>query len=299
MSADQTRELVFRLIGSTEALAALAAALRLRVSGQEAPPDVQASLEEVVDALGVRKTLDDASPEQLAAMLAPIRSLLLQSVDFLTDPSRAPGWSYTDAELLQSTGRTSAAFAGVVEQVLVPRLDGLGEALARPGAAFLDVGVGVAALAIAMCRTFPHLSVVGIDSWDYPLSLARRNVEDAGFTERIELRQQPAQELADAEAFDLTFVAGPFLPPAVLDDALARVFAATRRGAWVMFGMYQGTSELDSALARLRTARSGGALLRPEEAEARLGRAGFVDVARITENIGMPAMLVVGRRPSH
>jgi SAM-dependent methyltransferase len=296
MGADAFRELTVRLGSSTEAMAALGAALRLRVSGEEAPPEVQAALDEVVAALGLEELLAGATPEQLAAMLAPIRALFLQSVDLLTDPARAPGWAYADAELLESQGRSSAGFARVIRDVLAPTLPGLEEALGRPGSMFVDVGVGVGGLAIEMCRVWPSLRVVGIDPWDYVLTIARRNVAAAGLGDRIELRQLGVEELDYEASADLVFLPGPFLPASVLEPAVERTRAAIRPGGWVILGMYGGGGRLEDGLARLRTARSGGALFTAEQAEALLERSGFADVRTVPGGIAIPGLLVAGRR---
>jgi precorrin-6B methylase 2 len=295
VAQESIRDLAAGLATSTEALAALGAALRLRASGQQAPPEVQACLDEVVQALGAGEVLASASPDELGRALAPIQALFLQSVDLLTDPTRAPGWTYTDVELLESLGQNSAVFAEIVRDVLAPRLEGLEEALARPGAAFLDVGVGVAALSIAMCRLFPGLRAVGIDPWELALELARRNVAAAGLVDRVELRRQAAEELEDDAVFDLAFLAGPFLGSGVVDAACERVHAAVRPGGWVLFGMYRGAGPLETALAHLRTARSGGAVLDAAEGERRLAAGGFVDVRTFAAELGIPSQLVVGR----
>ena len=206
----EIQQVGMRLSAQAEALAALAAALRLRQSKSEAAPEVQAALDEVVAALGLTDALESASPAELAAALAPIRALFLQANDLLTDPARAPGWSYTDADVLESLGRTSAGFAGVLRDTVAPQLDGLEERLAAEGASFLDVGVGVAGLAIAMAGQWPNLRVVGIDPWEPSLALARANVSAAGLDDRIELRGARAEELDDRHAFDLAFLPAPF-----------------------------------------------------------------------------------------
>jgi predicted RNA methylase len=296
MPEESLHDVAARLTTSTEALAALGAALRLKASGQEAPAQVQACLDEVAEALGVGGALSSASPDELGRALAPIRALFLQSVDLLTDPTRAPGWTYTDVELLESLGQNSAVFAEIVRDVLAPELEGLANALAGPDGAFLDVGVGVAALSIAMCRVFPGLRAVGIDPLEVALELARRNVAAAGLDNRIELRRQAVEELEDESAFELAFLAGPFLGSAVIDVACQRVHAALRPGGWVLFGMYRGAEPLENALADLRTARSGGAVLDAPEAERRLAKAGFVDVRTFAAELGIPSMLVVGQR---
>jgi len=296
MPEESLRDVAARLAASTEALAALGAALRLRASGQEAPPQVQACLDEVAAALGVREALASSSPEELGRALAPIRALFLESVDLLTDPTRTPGWTYTDVELLQSLGQNSAVFAEVVRDALAPQLEGLDEALRRPGAAFLDVGVGVAALSIAMCRLLPGLRAVGIDPWEVALDLARRNVTAAELDDRIELRRQAVEDLEDDSAYELAFLSGPFLGSGVVEIACERVHAALRPGGWVLFGMYRGAEPLETALAHLRTARSGGAVLDSAEAERRLAGAGFVDVRTFAAELGIPSLLVAGRR---
>lgn len=297
MERSELAELSERLSVATEALAALGAALRLRVSGERAPDDVQSSLDQIVDALGVRAALEAATPEYLAEILAPIRALFLESVDLLTDPSRAPGWAYADADLLESLGRSSA---GIAEELraLASTLPGLADSLDRPGAAFLDVGVGVAATSIAMCEIWPCLRVVGIDPYELALSLARRNVERAGLADRVELRRQGVEQLEDEACFDLAWLAGPFLSRSALETGLERVLRALRPGGWAVLGLYADEDPLRAGLARLRTARFGGTILHPDEGEALLRDAGFLDVRAIRAEVSTSAVDVVGRRPA-
>ena len=291
-----TREVSARLAAQTEALAALGAWLHLRSTGTTAVPDVERALEEVVSALGLTEALAAASASELAAALSPVRAVFLQAVDLLSDPARAPGWSYTDADVLQSQGQASAAFAGVIRHVVAPALPGLGERLAAHDAAFLDVGVGVGALAVAMSREWPAMRVVGIDTWDVALSIARRNVADAGLEGRIELRQTPVEELVESRAFDLVWLPGPFLPRNVLVAALGRVREALRPGGWVILALDGGQDELSVALGRLRAVRSGGVALDADEALSLLAESGLVEASAITAQIGLPSLLVAGRR---
>jgi SAM-dependent methyltransferase len=288
--------LVARLGASTEALAALGALLRLRVSGQEAPSEVQASLAEVAAALGIDEELDRADPRELAAHLAPIRALLLEAVDLVSDPTRAPGWTVTDVELLESLGRSSAAVAEELAAVAAAHEE-LADALRRPGAAFLDVGVGVGAIAIEMCRQWPELRAVGIDPFDTALALARRNVAQAELEPRIELRRQGVEELADVEAYDLAWLPGPFLSRRALDAGLGSVLRALRPGGYAVLGIYYGRDPLDAALAHLRTARAGGAILGLDEAASLLAAAGFEHVETSPARGEEPAVNVAGRRP--
>jgi SAM-dependent methyltransferase len=286
-----------RLAAQTEALAALGAWLHLRSTGARAVPEIDRALDEVLSALGLGVALEAASPSELVAVLSPIRAVFLQAVDLISDPGRAPGWSHTDADILESFGRTSAGFARVLQERVAPQLDGLAERLDAPDAAFLDVGCGVAALAIAMAEQWPRLQVVGIDPWEPSLALARANVRAAGLEHRVALRNLGVEDLADEDAFDLAFLPGPFLPRLALEAALGRIRQALRPGGWAMIGLYRGQDALDEALARLRATRSGGSSPTPAEAVRLLRTAGFEGTAEFVAELGIPSALAVGRRP--
>lgn len=68
------------------------------------------------------------------------------------DDDPAPGIAADEALLAQ--GRASAQGASTFAQFGLPRLSGLAEMLARPNARILDVGTGVAALAVAYAELF-------------------------------------------------------------------------------------------------------------------------------------------------
>lgn len=169
--------------------------------------------------------------------------------------------------------------------------------MAQPGTAFLDVGTGVAALAIAMCRLWPSLQVVGIDPSEHALALAREHVAAADANGQVELRQASVEDLADAEQFDLAWVPTFFISGAVLEHAIARVHTALRPGGWAALGLYArpGVPFID-ALADLRTVRQGGAQRTPHELAASLMNAGFSDVAIHSSADWTPPMVFVAGR---
>ncbi len=87
------------------------------------------------------------------ALLAEVRSAYLQSREMIDAAKRrtlAGGWYYTDPEILEAQGTPGGLLFYMLAQMLFPRLDGLQEALQRPGATFLDVGTGVGAIAITI-----------------------------------------------------------------------------------------------------------------------------------------------------
>jgi ubiquinone/menaquinone biosynthesis C-methylase UbiE len=177
-----------------------------------------------------------AQPPALDALRGGIRSDLMQANAYLDSATRGArrGWRHEDPVLLQAQGDNSSQFAFGLARRIAPQLGDLSARLASPGARLLDVGTGVASLSIALCRAFPHASVVGLDVADVPLSLARQNVARAGLEERVELRKLAAQDLRDEAAFDLAWLPSIFLPSEVVPAAIARVRAALRPGGYLL-----------------------------------------------------------------
>jgi SAM-dependent methyltransferase len=119
--------------------------------------------------------------------------------------------------------------------------------------------VGVAGLSIAMAHLWPSLRVVGIDPWPPALFLARENVQRAGLRDRIVLREQVVEDLADTEAFDLVWLPSAFIPAKAIPPACENVCRALRPGGWLLFAMATpGTDPLTASLVRLRTVLWGG-----------------------------------------
>ncbi|MGD9528763.1 SAM-dependent methyltransferase [Pseudonocardia sp.] len=285
-----------RLNVSVEALAALTAELRVRAEGLEPAPEVRAALADVVAALGVGD-LDDLAPAQLGPVVGFSRAFFRQAQELVEGPDRPPGWEPDDPALLSSQGRASMLVADLLAQVS-PGLGNLAARLRAPGAAVLDVGTGVGLLAVALCRTFPCLHVVGIDLWPRVLELAAANVAEAGLRERVVLRAQGVQDLADRDAYDAVWLPGPFLPRAVVPSALAATLCALRPGGWVVFGLYAAAADaLARAVTDLRIIRSGGHPWAPDEAAALLRSAGFADVRAVERTWNAPIGFVAGRRP--
>jgi len=249
----------------------------------------------VLASLGVEE-IDQLEPAVLASLGGLGRARLLQAEDMCMDPDAAPGWRYTNAEMLQAQGRGSAAFAPVLRDAVAPRLDGLVDRLRGDNAAVLDVGVGVAALSIALARMWPRLRAVGIDNWEPALAIARQNVDSAGLTDRICLRLEDVSTITDADTYDLIWMPVSFIAPGILKESLDRLRVATRPGGWVLMNMYGGMDDLTIALAHLRTVRSGGAVLLSTEAEAMLAEAGFQQVRTLPQEILPPVTMIVGRR---
>jgi ubiquinone/menaquinone biosynthesis C-methylase UbiE len=276
-----------RLLTSADALAAMTARLRLAELDGEPDPAVHAQLDRIAEALDARAAYDGLDENERVVVVAFSRSYLRQALDLVEDPLRAPGWSYDDPVLLQAQGSGSAVVATLITAA------GLGAADAR----ILDVGTGVAGLAIAFCSSFPESTVVGLDPWEPSLEIARGNVERAGLGSRITLVASTIQDFSDDEGFDLAWLPSFFIPTVVLDDAIARIHSLLRPGGTLVVGSTQGeAASLDAAVDDLRTIRSGGSAISAADALARLERAGFADVREPDLGPDVPLRLAVGTR---
>lgn len=221
-------------------------------------------LDGAVEAMGLGQALQTLSPEQARAVADGMRAFFLQAADLLERPQRAPGWVFDDPTVLQSQGRASSIQPALIASC-APQLDGLVEALAGPDARFLDIGCGVAAQAIAACQQWPAVRVVGVDPFAPAVALARNKLI-------------------------------PFMPCPVLPEAVKRTL---RPGGWAILGLYAGPDDpLSELLTDLRTVRSAGQALSPDQATALLTEGGFAQVSVLPRPWKAPLLFVAGRRPS-
>lgn len=187
-------------------------------------------------------------------------------------------------------------FPDALARMIAPQLDGLSASLESKGAAFLDVGVGVGLLSLAVAKRFPALRVVGVDTYAPSLALARKNVAAAGLSDRIELREQAAETLPDEEAFDLAWIPAPFVTPAALPPLVERVQRALKPGGWLLFVTMKPSEGLGGAVAAFRVARFGGGILSQDEVTDLLAKARLADIRVLPGPPRDFKMLVAARR---
>jgi len=298
MTIEAVSALVTRLGASTLALAALGALLEERIGGTRIDPALRAEIDRLVAELGAHEMLTGVDPSQLKSVVADIRSTLLQGTRIFLTPTSVPGWTLADANTLQAQGDVTARLPHNWSKNIVPRLEGLAARLASKDAAFLDVGVGVAALSITMAQLWPSLHVVGIDPWAPALEIARVNVAQANLAARIELREQAVQDLSDMAVFDLARLPSQFISAPLVRPALERIFRALRPGGWILVGAVNlNPDSFIAAYLRLRNALRGGSSITPAETEALLKEVGYVQVQTLAGGAATArGSLVVGRR---
>lgn len=295
MSIEALRDVVAQLSASASALAVLGAELHARVSGTPIHPTLRAQADDLLREAGALSALEGTSAAEIAPLLAEIRHFWMLDNDFLARPERAPGWTYTDPEVLQTGGEVTEGFANVLPRLL-PQLEGLAARLEGSDGAFLDVGTGVARLAIAMARKWPSLRAVGLDVWGPSLALARKNVADAGLQKRLEIREQPGEEMPDERAFDLAWIPAPFVPPHALGRLVERVQRSLKPGGWLLFAAAKPGEDVRGAALRFRVALFGGAPSTQPEIEKLLVDKGLTEVRTLPGPPRDFKIIVAGRR---
>jgi predicted O-methyltransferase YrrM len=298
MPIDALRQIVTRLNTSATALAALGAALDARIAGTSLPSALAPHVERLLAGLGADEALDGVAAAELVPLLAEIRTFALLHAKLASTAMHESRWEHTQPDLLRAAGDVSSGFPHNLATMIAPMLEGLADRLAAADAEFLDVGVGVAALSIAMARRWPALRVVGIDVWGPSLALGRENVAAAGLESRIELRQQSVADLADVDRYDLGWIPSLFLPGSVIPDAIDRVARALRPGGWLLFPTTKPSDDpILGPVGCIRTVCFGGAVIPIATVLDLLRRAGLVDVRMLPSPPTALNVMVTGRRP--
>lgn len=237
----------------------------------------------------------------LDALRADLSSTLLQASDLLSTALRGElsddGWSHSDPLLLQAQGKLSAGAVDFLEYVVFPSVPGIPERLAAESASFLDVGSGVGAVSIELCRRYEQMSAVGLEPLAAPLDLARNNVERAGLAGRIELRNERVQDITDEGAFDVAWLPANFLPTADVPAALEAVHRALRPGGLMLMAtLGGGGDDPAAATARLCATLWGGDAVEPDEVVRTLEEADFTDI-HVLDRLPSRLQPIQARRP--
>jgi precorrin-6B methylase 2 len=296
MDIDNLRMTVARHAASANALAAIGLVLDARVRGTVLDGNAARRAEAVLGSLGISGIVANASVAELAPVLAGIKVDLLSGSKLVSEPSASA--EAREANLRQAMGDVSSGFPALLKRLITPQLAGLPERLEAPGAAFLDIGVGVAALSLSMLRQWPELGAVGVDPSPDAIAQARCNVKAAGLADRIELRAGLGQDIADKDTFDLAFVPSAFIPEAHVSAIVARCRTALRPGGWLLLAMINpGPDALAEAVAQFRTTIWGGTVFEKGAAKALVERSGYAETKLLPGPAGAPVAFVAGRKP--
>jgi 2-polyprenyl-3-methyl-5-hydroxy-6-metoxy-1,4-benzoquinol methylase len=283
-----------QLAASMEALAALAAHLRVEREGLAVPDEIRTLLASI--AHEVAGPTAHTPQSVVDAVVGMARSLLRLSSDVAEHPDRIGQWTHTDDVILQGMGRMSMAIVDAVSTA-AGVLPALGERLTTPGSEVLDVGTGAGWLSIALARTFPAVSVTGIDIFEPALELARANVAGAALTDRVSLVHRDASTLASQATYDVIWLPLPFLPAPALPSIIESAVGALRPGGWLLPGTFAGPpGALSEMLVDLRIVRSGGTAWSVAEMVGMLRAGGLSGAHEVERTWTAPVRLFAAHR---
>ncbi|WP_331764564.1 class I SAM-dependent methyltransferase [Streptomyces anthocyanicus] len=231
------------------------------------------------------------------ARLSSLRQVVAAAAQ---DPAGASGsgWADQDDAVLLHQGRASAMTGRALATRVVPALSGLADRLGAAGSRILDVGTGIAALALVLAQEFPRSEVVGIDTLQRALGLARAELAAAepNVVGRVSLRHLDVADLAERAVYDLVWLPVPFLSEAALTAAVPRLTDALRPGGWIVVGTNPAAPDpLRQAVAGWNAVRNGGNSYDTDRMASRLTASGLVDTQRFPTVPGGP-VLVAARR---
>lgn len=208
------------------------------------------------------------------------------------------GWAFQPDEVLLGHGRGSAAAGRALATKIVPELTGLADRLNVAGSRVLDVGTGVAAIAVTLAREFPRAHVVGIDVLDRALDLARAELASAtDVAGRVSLRQMDLARVTEHASYDMIWLPAPFLAEAALDAGLPRAVDALLPGGWIVVATNPAPEDaLLLAVSRWTAALNGGSACDTDRMAARLAASGLQEMRSFPIVRGGPVLLAA-RRP--
>ncbi len=293
MADETTLGAAVRLTIAMEAAAALAAYVRVTTESLDVDPQVRSLLDGIAAEIATDAAGIGPAGQPIVGM---VRAFLRQATDLVDNPGRVGDWDHVDEAVLQGLGRLSMAITNAF-QAATESLDGLGKRLGSPGSTFLDVGTGTAWLAIAIARTFPAVHVTGIDIFEPALRLARKNVADEGMQQRVDVALQDATDIDLEAAYDAIWLPLPFMPRAVVPEAIATCARALRPGGWLLPGTFAGPGDhLSELLVDLRTVRSGGHPWQAAELVELLTAHDLADPHEVPRTWTAPVRLFAGQR---
>ncbi len=290
-----SNEALEALIHSGDRSAWATAALVIVLDGA-GPPEQRAAAHDVLRVLGI-DTADGLNPSDSSRIAAQAAAPLLQTAALLRGEGQL--WAGQSDAALLAQGRASARSAGLFAGFVLPSMPGLAETLGRPGARMLDVGTGVAALAVAFAEHFPQLTVVGLDVLPRVLTLAEVTVAGSAVAERVVLREQDVGDLDEPDTYDLAWLPAPFVPEPALRRGVAAISRALVPGGWLMVGHGRYAGDLvDDSISRFKTVAYGGTALDDRQAEEMLRSSGFENVRSLPTPPGAPGITVGRRAPA-
>ena len=199
-------------------------------------------------------------------------------------------------EVGQVVAAASPAGVRLSAEHVLPALDGLREALERPGATFLDVGAGVGVISTELCLVYPEVAAECFEPNPQARRIGRQRVRAAGLEARIDFLADGVEGLDAIDRYDLAIIPQPFLSDQAFEDGIARIRAALRPGGWLLVLALDvpDANPVAAAASRVRARLWGGGAMSVDELIAMLDDAGFED-PRVNPPVGGYRMFAARR----
>ena len=277
------------LAKSARMLALVGASIKLRADTSVAP-----AIREQIDA-GARMALgevaDMTDEEQVSLALVMVEMALSEAGELFRNPDRGSNWEISDVAAMQAMGRASKSVFTRIQTIAETHP----EIRKTFQGTFLDVGTGVAGIALEAARACPDITVDGIDIWEPALQLARQNIAESPYADRVSVRNLDVSMLDEDKRYSLAWLPTMFLKRPIVEAALDRIARASIKDAYLVAGVYTRPEDPFLALmANLRTLRSGGEISDPADIKAMMEARGYVDIGMSATHV---ATFVFGRLP--
>ena len=294
MADDDVLKTAVRLGASVDALAALAAHLRLETEQLPADPAVR----ELLETIAAELVGDDApDPATAAPTIGLARTFLRQATELVENPGRSGGWDQVDVPLLQSVGRLSMGISAAL-LAAERRLPDLGDRLSAP-----DASVPGRRNRHRLAGDRHRAITPDAARRRSSTSSSRRSISPVPTSRVRALPTGSSCGCRTPRCSTSRTATTPFgwrchsCPRAVVVPIVNAAVRSLKPGGWLLPGTFTGPGDrLSELLTDLRTVRSGGHPWRPEEIIDMLATAGLSDAQEIPREWPAPVRLYAGLR---
>jgi 2-polyprenyl-3-methyl-5-hydroxy-6-metoxy-1,4-benzoquinol methylase len=223
---------------------------------------------------GLKELINNLNLEAFVAQIKFISRMNNEFIKTASTGNLKPNWYQTDEEILHAWGRLSQFFGND----LISGDPRLVQLLLKPGALFLDAGTGTANISMQLCQIYPSLKVVAIDCEDKPLELAKKNIQQAMLTDRIELRKIYLQDLKDKNLYDVVWLPQVFYSDTDYLKCLQLIWQALKPSGMIYLAALSFDNNNLSNLVSQLTNATYGSLRYVNNVIDSFEKAGFVEI---------------------
>ena len=184
----------------------------------------------VILAPGMQALIEKINPERFAAQLRTAFGLTSEFIKSSREQNLKTGWHYQDELILQAQG----AHSEYIVTDCIPQDANFQNILKKDNSLFLDVGAGVGKISLRLCQDYDNIRVIALEPADAPFFLAKKNITESPYNDRITLRKTYIQDLTDSNLFDAAWFPHVFFPDELLHVSLINIWEALKPGGMLL-----------------------------------------------------------------